>query len=145
MSLELLTSQVVVEEWLSVEGFPNYAISNLGRVRNIVTGKLLRPTETGGQHKNSKRMYLGYRFNRDGKQYIRLAHRLVLLHFVGAPPEGTISCHKDDKGHHNCVANLYWGTKEQNEADRVFNKDKIYPPCDFCGFTVNLVDATDSS
>ena len=31
------------EEWRLIEGFPNYEVSSLGRVRNRTTGQVLKP------------------------------------------------------------------------------------------------------
>ena len=31
------------EEWRSIDGYLNYQVSNLGRVRNSKTGRILKP------------------------------------------------------------------------------------------------------
>lgn len=38
-----------MEEWITIPGFPNYAVSNMGRVQNTATGKILaiRVTQQG--------------------------------------------------------------------------------------------------
>lgn len=47
-----------------------------------------------------------------------LIHRLVLELFVGPCPAGMEGCHKDGDTSNNTLANLYWGTREQNWEDR---------------------------
>lgn len=48
-------------------------------------------------------------------------HRLVLLAFGGPSPPGLEACHRDDNKTNNCLENLYWGTRGQNQADAVRN------------------------
>ena len=49
-------------------------------------------------------------------------HRLVLLAFVGPPPEHHIGCHKNDVPDDNRLDNLYWGTKGENALDKLRNR-----------------------
>ena len=46
----MATENIIInEEWRSIDGFINYQISNLGRVRNANTGRILKPGwGTGG-------------------------------------------------------------------------------------------------
>ena len=47
-------------------------------------------------------------------------HRLVLEAFVGPCPEGLEACHSPDRDRtNNRLSNLRWGTREDNEADKV--------------------------
>lgn len=48
-------------------------------------------------------------------------HRLELGAFVGLCPLGREACHVDDIKSNNLINNLYWGTKEENTADRLRN------------------------
>ncbi len=34
---------IINEEWRSVSGYANYQVSNIGRVRNVKTEKILKP------------------------------------------------------------------------------------------------------
>lgn len=45
-------------------------------------------------------------------------HRLVLEAFVGPRPAGGECRHLDGNKHNNVLANLCWGTRLENEADR---------------------------
>lgn len=37
-----------MEEWRTIKDYENYQVSNLGRVRNIKTGKILKPANLKG-------------------------------------------------------------------------------------------------
>jgi hypothetical protein len=48
-----------------------------------------------------------------------MAHRLVLLAFVGPCPAGLEACHNDGNPANNRLANLRWDTRKSNAADKV--------------------------
>jgi hypothetical protein len=50
------------EYWIDIEGYPNYSVSNLGRVRSKKTDKILKPYKTN-------RGYLTVGFWSDGQQF----------------------------------------------------------------------------
>lgn len=67
--------------------------------------------------------------NKDGYKYVRLTidgrrikfrvHKLVCELFHGLPPSGLYEvCHIDGDKLNNCAANLRWGTRKDNAADR---------------------------
>ena len=37
----------IEEEWRSISGYPNYEMSNAGKVKNIRTSRLLKPRQNG--------------------------------------------------------------------------------------------------
>jgi NUMOD4 motif/HNH endonuclease len=98
-----------LEEWRAAPGWAAYEVSSRGRVRR--GGRLLKPAR-----------------DKDGYRHVTLSAgperwrvhvgRLVLMAFVGWPPEGAEACHKNGRRWDNRAANLYWGTKPQNRADR---------------------------
>lgn len=56
----------------------------------------------------------------DGKEVTMHVHRLVLLAFVGPPPEGMVCRHFPDGSRANCrLDNLQWGTWKENSNDRI--------------------------
>jgi hypothetical protein len=57
----------------------------------------------------------------DGIKRKRYVHQLVLDAFVGACPEGMECRHLDNNPSNNDVSNLAWGTKKENEADKIGN------------------------
>lgn len=56
-----------------------------------------------------------------GNRRQRKVHQLVLETFVGPCPIGMQACHKNDCKHDNTLTNLYFGTPEQNMADKMAN------------------------
>lgn len=87
------------ELWAHISGFPNYAVSNYGNVKNVRIGNQLSPrTDSYG--------YLRVVLRRDGKSYSKLVHRLVAQAFVtGYREDRTIKHHDGDNGN-NIVDNL---------------------------------------
>lgn len=84
------------EVWKDVKGYEGlYQISNLGRLKNLKTGKFLNPGYIVGLYKNSKR-----------KQYA--FHRLVADHFVPNPKNLPIVIHKNCDRSDNRASNLKW-------------------------------------
>ena len=48
---EIITDDVIVSEcWRSIDGYLNYQVSNIGRVRNANTGKILKLSLSYGYH-----------------------------------------------------------------------------------------------
>lgn len=108
------------EKWLPVPGYEGiYEVSDLGRVRSLdrldSLGRLrpgleLRPrVDRGG--------YLLIHAGGKPRRTLRV-HRLVLLAFVGPPPEGADEAlHGDGDPSNNALPNLRWGTRAENAAD----------------------------
>lgn len=61
-------------EWKSVHGFPMYEISNMGEVRNVVTGCVLGKgrTQFGNEY---------YTLYKDGVRYVKGLQKLLKKHF----------------------------------------------------------------
>lgn len=100
-------------EWRVVPGCPDIAVSDDGRLRSQVTGKLrsLHPSGPG--------MYLAIIVgSKKGVRHSLYAHRAVLLAFKGPCPDGMESLHIDGDHHNNTVSNLRWGTHRENIDDR---------------------------
>ena len=96
-----------MEEWRDVPGFPGYQASSLGRVRS--PRKILKLSiDTGG--------YLTVTL---GHATQRRVHCLVMLAFVGPPPEGQEVCHDNGDKQNARLDNLYYGTRERNIEDAV--------------------------
>lgn len=95
-----------------VPGFEAYSVSNLGEAYGQ-RGQLLTPDR-------SEDGYLRFRPMINGRMHSLFVHRAVLLAFDGDPPddEHIFGCHKDGVTDHNWIENLYWGTYEENWADR---------------------------
>lgn len=122
------------ESWKVIEQFPDYAISDLGRVRSLSARKGSRAMVNHGIIKNSvQEMKGGYRrarvsLRRNGKTYQLKVHTLVLEAFVGIKPEGMVSLHINGDALDNRASNLRWGTMVENSADAVRHGTKTKPP-----------------
>ncbi len=99
----------VNEEWRPIADFPNYAVSDCGRVMNVQRNQIK-----------------AVQFNPyNGYEHISLwdsgdcancyIHRLVALAFIG-PPIGVMDVnHKDGNKRNNFVENLEWMTRSENQ------------------------------
>lgn len=108
---KLFSDNVVVsdtEEWRTIERFPLYEVSTMGRFRNKRNGKLLRGTKcwTGYTH-------IGLMGN--GKQVTSLAHRLVVETFLEPPSAAQTDVNHINKNRcDNRLSNLEWSTRSEN-------------------------------
>ena len=98
----------ISETFLSVPGYEGYyEISNLGNIKSLRSGKLLK------QASNKD----GYKFvclAKDGKSRSYGVHRLVALAFLPNPENLPEVNHKDESHDNNCVENLEWISKKGN-------------------------------
>lgn len=120
-----------VREWRRLVEFPNYEVSNDGRVRRAVAGTNKRVGDLLRCRLND-RGYPHYRLMRkDGRHLNVRAHRLVAFAFLAPPlPDQTQVRHLDDDKLHCISENLAWGTQQDNAEDRARNGNQ------WCG--VNL-------
>lgn len=114
-----------LERWLPVLGFPDYEVSDRGRIRSLdrcvrqstgsvrfFKGQILSapPTKKGYLHTNL--------VNPAGIAKSVYVHQIVLFAFVGPRPDGMEVRHKNGKKSDCLLSNLCWGTKLENAADR---------------------------
>lgn len=102
------------EDWRPIPGWPDYDVSNLGRVisRMRRTPVLLKTrTLPMGYHKVA--------LTRDGVVTDLTVHRAVMLAFVGPCPDGLQVRHLDGDPANNALSNLAYGTASQNMRDVV--------------------------
>ena len=78
------------EKWRQIKDYPNYAVSNMGRVVNIKTLRDLK-------HQKSKRggYYAFVNLYKEGKRKNYLVHLLVAKYFLGPCPVGMEVHHRD--------------------------------------------------
>jgi len=94
------------EEWRVIFGYPNYEVSNFGRVRNARNQQILRP------------------FVKFGYEYVELYHytksqqyrvnRLVARAFLPLRTDANQVNHDDGDKRYNVVDNLEWSTSSEN-------------------------------
>lgn len=93
------------EIWKDIAGYEGlYQVSNLGRVKNIKSGIILKPA------KNSAG-YLHVHLTGNKHYYL---HRLVALAFIPNPHNYPEVNHKDENKENNCVDNLEWADRKYN-------------------------------
>lgn len=100
------------EQWRPVNGYENYEVSNLGRVKSLNynhTGKekILKPLK-------ERNGYLRVNLCRDGKMKRFLIHRLVAIAFISNPEGLEQINHKDENKSNNVVENLEWVSRWDN-------------------------------
>jgi hypothetical protein len=104
----------MTEAWRDVPGYEGlYQVSDCGRVRSFHRGgRVLRvcPNSTGR---------LGLVLCLNGSQRSFQVHRLVMAAFVGPCPDGMEVCHNDGNHLNNRLENLRYGTRSDNQYDRV--------------------------
>lgn len=94
--------------WIKVEGFPNYSVSDMGEVRNDRRGRILKPLTLS-------KGYQGYRLYINSKQAKTVkAHRIVAIAHIPNPDNLPQVNHDDGIKSHNWVSNLEWSTGLDN-------------------------------
>jgi hypothetical protein len=102
-----------IEVWKPIDDFPNYEVSNLGRVRrpiyrDKIVNKILKPFI---DHFGYCQLSLCFK----GKVYRRKIHHLVLEAFVSKKPSiKIVANHLNGIKHDNRVQNLEWCTYSEN-------------------------------
>lgn len=103
-----------MEIWRDVKGYEGlYAISNCGRVRSFVSGKVLSPINNGAGYlkvelwkgKSGRKMYI---------------HRMVAEAFLPYQHNKTEVNHRDSNPSNNNVSNLEWVSSSENTKHAVY-------------------------
>ena len=103
----------VNEVWNPVVGYEGlYEVSNLGRVRGLQRGKILK-------QKKDKHGYVVVILSKKGKKKDKRVHRLILEAFVGPLPDGMVTRHLDGDPLNNNISNLQYGSSSENNLDTV--------------------------
>lgn len=106
-----------MEKYIQIKEFENYEVSNLGNIRNIKTGRILK------QHLTSSRKYYQLNLiNNKGKKHKMLTHRLVATAHLENPDNLPEVDHKDRNKLNNISDNLRWVTKKENLENSMLGK-----------------------
>ena len=96
-----------MEKWKTVEDYPNYEISNFGRLRNKNTSYILKEII-------DKSGYITFGVTVNGKSKFLKSHRLVALNFIPNPNNKLEVNHIDEDKSNNRVVNLEWCDRKYN-------------------------------
>ena len=96
-----------VETFVKVDGFENYEVSNLGKVRNIKSGIMLKPWIT-------KDGYLRHCLYKHNKRKNLLLHRIIATAFIDNPGKKPQVNHIDENKLNNDLSNLEWCSVREN-------------------------------
>lgn len=119
-----------MEIWRDIPGYVGfYQVSNEGRVRTldravsdlyVLSGVRIPKSKNGGIRplNTGYAGRLGVMLCAYGVTKRFQVHRLVLMAFVGMPPEGTECRHLDGNHLNNRLENLVWGTHTENMRDK---------------------------
>ena len=105
--------------WKQIPGFSAYEASEKGKLRRASTRKVLRPAVCRQSGYAKVTIY-----NDDGDLKTVSIHRAVCSAFHGAPEPGWEVRHLDGNKRNCAAANMSWGTRRDNAADRAAHMAK---------------------
>lgn len=118
------------EIWKPVPGYGDfYEASNLGQIR-VKDRTVVRKHSTGGitnffykgrlltPCKSDSLGHMVVHIGFNGQKKNVAVHKMVLLAFVGPPPDGMECCHNNGNASDNRLENLRWDTHFKNNQDR---------------------------
>lgn len=97
------------EIWKDIEGYPDYMVSNMGRIKSLKFGK-----EKILKNRKNCRGYLQVTLLKNGIEKSYKVHRLVAETFLDNPNNLSEVNHIDEDKTNNCVSNLEFCTAEYN-------------------------------
>jgi hypothetical protein len=106
-----------LEIWKKIEGY-NYSVSDMGRVRNDKTQKILK---AGVCNSGYHRVVL----SKGGARTQPLVHRLVAIAFVRNVHDKKYVDHIDNNPSNNRVTNLRWATTRENSLNRKLSSKNV--------------------
>ncbi len=96
-----------VETFVKIDGFEEYEVSNLGKVRNMKNGRILKPylNQSG---------YLRHCLCENNKRKYLFLHKIIATAFIDNPEEKPCVNHIDENKLNNDLSNLEWCTVKEN-------------------------------
>ena len=96
-----------IERWKPIENFPNYLISNAGKVKNQKTERILKSC-------NDSHGYPQVILSNNGYKQAHRIHRLVAKAFVGGQDDSLEVNHRNGIKNESNMTNLEWVTHREN-------------------------------
>lgn len=112
------------EVFHTVETYPKYEISNYGSVRNVKTGRILKPNNKWDKAGRDRRQTVSFFNAEKGKNVTIRIHQLVIKAFGEEFKEGCTIDHIDRNPYNNHISNLRWATKMEQARNKT-NKKKV--------------------
>lgn len=115
---------MTLENFVKIDGFEKYEVSNLGKVRNTKSGKIIKPYL-------NKSGYLRVGLYEHNKRKNLFLHRIVATAFIDNPEGKPCVNHIDENKANNDLSNLEWctvkeniihGTRTKRIAEKLFKK-----------------------
>lgn len=131
-------NKVEGEIFRDIPGFAGYQVSNHGRVRNFARDTIMSLCYRG------ETRYVSINLRKGGRRHTRYVHRLVMLAFVGEPPEGYSVDHIDRIPSNNFLENLRYATQSEQNANQTKPQDykgRSVQKIGDCGATFSSVKA----
>lgn len=113
--IERLSCLQETMEFIEIVGFPNYAVNILGDVKNVTSGKILKPCIRNG--------YLLVCLCTHNKRTEHKIHRLIALHFIPNPENKPCVDHINRIRTDNRIENLRWATYCENNQNKSIHKN----------------------
>ena len=100
-----------IEQWRTINQYPKYQVSNLGRVMRIIKYKILKLTILNNGYPSVK-LYNGT----EAKTVV--VHRLVAQEFIDNSENKPVVDHIDRNKQNDCVNNLRWVSVQENSMNQ---------------------------
>ena len=106
------------EQWREVVGFPDYIVSDLGRIKrkSVVPGSHGRPLKPWPINDEG---HVAVSLYKNKKRYALTVQRVVTDAWMGAIPEGLERAHLNGDPTDNRLSNLKWVTHKENEQHKI--------------------------
>ena len=111
-----MSIDTIDEIWKPVEGYERYHVSNIGKVKNVETGKMRKLSKN---HSGYMRVGLS---SYDGVSKNFYVHQLVAIAFIPNPDKLSQVDHIDRIRHNNDISNLRWASRKDQGKNRNVKK-----------------------
>lgn len=107
-----------MQQWKTINGYPDYAISNDGQVKSLRYNRVLKQSA-------SDTSYLYVNLINNKRKKTTAIHKLVIEHFGKGPPHiKSVVDHIDSNKQNNHIDNLEWVSISENTSRAYGNQDK---------------------